>query len=96
MQEEQYRLIAYDIRHPRRLARVAKCISSYAWRLQKSIFEAHVTADTMAQLEKRLNAIIRDDDSILILPICARDRKKRKIYGLAGERNPMEDSCMIL
>ena len=96
MQEERYWIIAYDIRHPRRLARVAKTVSSYAWRLQKSIFEAHVTADTMAQLEKRLNAIIRDEDSILILPICARDREKRKICGLTGENNPMQDSCMIL
>ena len=96
MQEERYWLIAYDIRNPRRLARVAKCISSYAWRLQKSIFEAHITADTMAQLEKRLNAIIRDDDTILILPICACDRGKRKICGLAGSTDPMQDSCMML
>ena len=50
----------------------------------------------MVQLEKRLNAIIRDDDTILILPICACDRGKRKICGLAGSRDPMQDSCMML
>lgn len=50
----------------------------------------------MSQLEKRLNAIIRDDDTILILPICTRDRGKRKICGLAGSSDPMQGSCMML
>lgn len=96
MKNEWYWLIAYDIRHPRRLARVAKCLSSYGWRIQKSVFEAHLTEDQMDRLEKRLRVLICDEDFIFILPICEEDKKKRKIYGLTGSTDPMAETCMIL
>ena len=95
MKNEIYWLIAYDICHKKRLAKVAKCISAYAWRLQNSVFEMHAGYSTIAQMKKRLETIIKEDDSVLIIPICKKDREKRKIYGLSGE-NPMSGNYLVL
>ncbi|UTC61738.1 CRISPR-associated endonuclease Cas2 [Treponema sp. OMZ 787] len=95
MKKESYWLIAYDIRDGKRLNRVAKTVSSYGWRMQKSIFEAHADKLTILQMQSRLKQIIKDEDSILIIPVCEDDRIKRKIYGLRGE-NPMDGDYIVV
>lgn len=95
MKKESYWLIAYDIRDGKRLNRVAKTVSSYGWRMQKSIFETHADKLTILQMQSRLKQIIKDEDSILIIPVCEDDRIKRKIYGLRGE-NPMDGDYIVV
>lgn len=95
MKRESYWLIAYDIRDGKRLNRVAKTVSSYGWRMQKSIFEVHADRLTILQMQGRLKHIIKDEDSILIIPVCEDDRSKRKTYGLKGE-NPMDGDYIVV
>lgn len=96
MRERNHWMILYDIRCPSRLRHVEKCISSYGWRIQKSIFESDAEEFHIRQMKKRLDSIIKDDDSILIFRVCERDWQKRELYGKATKGNPMGDKFMIL
>lgn len=46
-------------------------------------------------MQGRLKHIIKDEDSILIIPVCEDDRTKRKTYGLKGE-NPMDGDYIVV
>lgn len=67
-----YFLIAYDIANHRRLYRVAKICKNYGVRIQKSIFECHLTAQQFDQFWKKLCAATYPEcDTLLAYPICA-------------------------
>jgi len=58
-------LIAYDIAHPRRLARVARRLEHHAQRVQKSVFLATLTLDeTQAVLDELVPLIEPDSDRV--------------------------------
>lgn len=81
MKEKHY-LIVYDICDEKRLSKVAKCIESYAWRVQKSVFETNATDETLNQLKWKLEKIIDTEvDFILFFEVCERDWQKKEIYG---------------
>ncbi len=51
-------LICYDIKSPRRLARIARLCTRHAVRLQYSVFEAWLSAAERHQLQHALMALI--------------------------------------
>ncbi|KAA5598208.1 CRISPR-associated endonuclease Cas2 [Blastochloris sulfoviridis] len=64
-------VVAYDIRSPRRLARVAKVLSEIGFRLQYSVFAADLTEPARGQLIARLRKLIdpaEDDVRIYLVP----------------------------
>jgi CRISPR-associated protein Cas2 len=64
-------IVAYDIAHPRRLVRVAKIISDYGHRVQKSIFEVTVDHKRFLQMRARIeNEIEPDEDGVKYFPLC--------------------------
>lgn len=61
-------LVCYDVRCPKRLARVLKVVKAWSTGGQKSVHECWLTAAELARLERELTAEIdRHEDSLLIL-----------------------------
>lgn len=85
-------LIVYDIRDVRRLAKVEKCVSSYGWRVQKSVFEADADESVILSLKARLLDIIEPVDFVLFLPVCERDWQKRSPHGIG--KNSAQTQCI--
>lgn len=86
--EVKHWLIVYDIRDTKRLAKVSKCMESYAWRVQKSVFESSATAETIGRLKRELERIIDEqEDFILFFEICERDFQKKQIFGKMEKQN---------
>lgn len=73
--EEKYhdmlRLVAYDIRAPNRLRKVAKTCEDFGIRVEYSVFECDLPETLYELLWARLQAIIDpDEDRILAYRIC--------------------------
>lgn len=63
-------LIAYDIRDARRLRRVARCLESYAMRVQNSVFLARLSPADLADLRADLRERIDDRiDALRLYPL---------------------------
>lgn len=90
-------LILYDIRDARRLRQVAKIVSSYGRRVQKSVFESDAPEETIKIMKRRLNYVIdENEDFILVFNICEKDWQKREKYGINSEHEILNDSFFIL
>lgn len=65
---EKHWLIVYDIRDTKRLAKISKCVESYGWRVQKSVFESTASDETIGQLKSRLEKLMDiEEDFVLFL-----------------------------
>lgn len=91
-------LIVYDIRNDKRLVRVEKCVSSYGWRVQNSVFEADADESVILSLKSRLSNITEQKDFVLFLPVCKRDWQKRILYGVEknSSKNIQGEKFVIL
>ena len=58
-------LILYDIRDARRLQQVEKIVSSYAWRVQKSVFESDAPEATIEKMKRRLNYTVDEKEDFI-------------------------------
>ena len=86
--EVKHWLIVCDIRDTKRLAKVSKCMESYAWRIQKSVFESSATTETIGRLKRELERIIdAEEDFILFFEICERDFQKKEKFGKMNNQN---------
>ena len=66
------------------------CVESYAWRVQKSVFESSAGEETVKQLKNRLEQIIdAEEDFVLFFNICERDWQKQEKFGV-GAKNKDE------
>jgi CRISPR-associated protein Cas2 len=75
-------LVAYDIRHPRRLARALKVVRAYATGGQKSVHECWLVPGELAALKGDLEAVIDPvEDSVLFVRLDP--RLKPRILGIA-------------
>ena len=96
---EKHWLIVYDIRDAKRLAKISKCMESYGWRVQKSVFESNATDETIEQLKLRLEKLIDiEKDFILFFEVCERDFQKRQIFGKktgASDKIVIEDFVIL-
>lgn len=73
--QEQYRhmlhLVAYDVRHPRRLRRVARVCEDYGIRVEYSVFECDLAEPGFRSLWRDLaREIDPGEDTILAYRIC--------------------------
>jgi len=79
---QKHWLILYDIKNTKRLAKVEKCVSSYAWRVQKSVFESTAPESSIIQMKNSLKDIINEEeDFILFFDVCEKDWQKQEQYG---------------
>lgn len=67
----QWYLVAYDIREPARLRRVAKHLKGFGERVQYSIFRCHLRKRELERLRWELLKLIAADDDLLIIGLCS-------------------------
>lgn len=67
---KDWHLIAYDVRDPKRLRRVAKILEGYGTRIQYSIFRVRVDRQNLEKLHWELNEVMAEADDLLVMPIC--------------------------
>ena len=90
-------LIIYDIRDERRLPKVAKVLSEYGVRVQKSVFEFEGNDRSIKRIRHRVkNAIKEDEDFVVYFNICESDWQKRVKYGPAVNEEVEEKDFYIL
>ena len=90
-------LIIYNIRDERRLPKVAKVLSEYAVRVQKSVFEFEGNDKSIKRIRYRVKkAIKEDEDFVVYFNICESDWQKRVKYGSAVNEEVEEKAFYIL
>lgn len=96
--QQKHWLIVYDIRDTKRLAKVAKCMESYAYRVQKSVFETTATDKTIEQLKFCVEKLMdTETDFILFFEVCERDWQKKEIYGKSQDNsNIVNDEDFVI
>ena len=82
--------------YTKRLQRVAKKISRYAFRVQKSIFEIAADETTVNALQKKLEKVIKEEDYIAIIPLCEQDWQKAEKYGTIVQDNSVKGKYELL
>ncbi len=60
----------YDVREPKRLARVAKIVKGYGERIQLSIFCCFLNNRQRERLKFELKKEIEGEDSLIIVDLC--------------------------
>lgn len=76
-----YYLIAYDIASARRLRRVVTLCKDHGQRIQKSVFECHLTTEQFTHLwQKLLNVLDKEADHVVAYPICQSCLKQVRQY----------------
>ena len=78
-------LVIYDIRNEKRLRRIAKIMERYGERVQKSVFETYCEEATIERMRKEARAVLDKDDSLIILPLCAKCWQQKRQYGVKTE-----------
>lgn len=80
MADKTWYLIAYDIRDPVRLRKVAKHLKGYGQRVQYSLFRCRLDPRQLERLNWELKKLLGRDDDLLFVGLCdgcvARLRKK--------------------
>ena len=71
MSDKNWHLLAYDIRDPKRLRKVAKCLEGYGTRIQYSIFRCRLDREALEKLHWELNQIMESEDDLLVMPMCS-------------------------
>ena len=97
--KEKHYLIVYDIRDVKRLARVEKVCTSYAVRVQKSVYEMNATESVLNELKRKLFDVIEvERDFVLFFSVCERDWQKKEFYGIDKKNNNYvdDDNFVIL
>lgn len=75
-------IVAYDIASPRRIAKVAKILSDYGVRVQKSIFEVTVSDAIFAEMRVRVeDVIVAEYDGVKYFPVCEKCAGTVEIIG---------------
>ena len=75
LSKEEYKhmlhLVAYDIRSPKRLHKIAKICEDYGIRVEYSVFECDLTPEIFQLFWTRLNNTIdKEEDTILAYKFC--------------------------
>ena len=72
MAEPKWHMVAYDVRDPKRLRKVAKLLEGYGSRIQYSIFRVHLTETKLQKLRWELEQKMESEDNLLVIPLCNR------------------------
>lgn len=75
------RLIAYDVGSDCRRQKISRVLEKIGRRLQKSVFVVELTAELLASLERELQEMLEESDSLLVLPICRHCFAEAAFYG---------------
>jgi len=81
-------VIAYDCTSDKRRLKVANILLDYGYRVQYSVFEADLDQALLAELERRLGAVVNPrEDSVRIYHICRKCLEQTSLFGTAELTN---------
>ncbi len=87
-------VIAYDVQDDRQRDRLAHLLLDYGERVQKSVFEADLTADELQELLGLAAEHLGEEDSLRAYPLC-RDCR-RGVSSLGRELSPASEGLRIV
>lgn len=87
-------LLTYDITDDAHRQRLADLLLDYGDRVQKSVFEADLDHDDLANILRRAEPLIDVDDSFRVYPLCKSCREGSLLRGRA--QVPMSDTYDII
>ena len=89
-------IVAYDIRHPKRLRRVAKTCQDFGCRRQLSIFLCRISALDLVRLKARLEGIIDPmEDQVIFIRLCAACAVEVETLGLPTPAHDAHDVVIV-
>ena len=89
-------IVAYDIRHPKRLRRVAKTCQDFGCRRQLSIFLCRISPLDVVRLKARLEEIIDSkQDQVIFIRLCANCTVEIEALGLPTQAHDVQDVVIV-
>lgn len=90
-------LISYDIANDKRRNRLLKMLEDYACRIQYSVFEGDFDENILKKIKDWIDYVIdKNEDSVLIFPICNADWKKHLEFGKEIETMKTYESDFLI
>jgi CRISPR-associated protein Cas2 len=84
-------VVSYDVVDDRRRLKVAKALTDFGQRVQKSVFECDLDDQRFLALKKQIDKIIdHQEDSVRYYLICARCRRAIEVSGWGTVREEEE------
>jgi CRISPR-associated protein Cas2 len=89
-------LVAYDIRHPKRLRRVARTCEDFGCRRQLSVFVCRISSADLVRLKARLENIIDPKlDQVLFIRLCAMCAGTIEALGVPTPAHDAQDAVIV-
>lgn len=88
-------LVIYDIRDEKRLARIAKIMLKFGFRVQKSVYELECGKQSVIKMRKMVKNVMHEEDSVIIFDMCPKCWQKKRQIGLKAGI-PYEDVTYIV
>ena len=78
-------VISYDIEEDRTRTRLANLLLDYGDRVQKSVFEAELTADALTELLAKATRELGAEDNLRVYPLCGACAERVQNFGCPVE-----------
>jgi CRISPR-associated protein Cas2 len=90
-------IFSYDVGSSSRRNRVSRVLERWGCRLQKSVFQCDISAEQSEFLKKEVLAYLKkEEDSLLVYSICAKDAQKAEGYGIVPKNPCTNENFLIL
>lgn len=90
-------VICYDITDDRRRYHVERAISDYGYRVQKSVFEAHVSENQFVELRHKLFKLINpSEDSVRYYSLCRNCITAVEADGIGAAPDEEEERTIVV
>ena len=97
MVDERLYIVTYDISNDRRWRRVFKLMNGYGRWLQLSVFQCRLTARRRAELARRLEELIHNqDDHVLILDLGPADKVDPCVESLGKTFQSVKRTAVVI
>jgi CRISPR-associated protein Cas2 len=89
-------VVTYDIRHSKRLRRVAKACEDFGCRRQLSVFLCRISAADLVRLKARLEEIIApEEDQVIFIRLCAMCATEIEALGVPTPGHDAQDVVIV-
>lgn len=83
---------AYDIAGNRRRNRIARILSGYGMRVQRSVFEVWLEPEELAEFRRKIGPHLAEEDDFDLFPVDERGPRRR----LSWQRPPGDWSTVVV
>lgn len=87
-------IIAYDIEEDAPRTKLANLLLDYGDRIQKSVFEADLSAQDLQDLLRHASQYVDDADSLRVYPLC--NACAKGVHNMGREPAPLSPDCTIV